>query len=110
MLPPNPAYTLRFATPDDEPALHRLAEIDSQSPLTATPVLLGEIDGTPQAALSLSDGRVVANPFLPTASLLAHLRMRAGALTAYERTPSLASRIRAAMSNAVPSTAGVPTR
>jgi hypothetical protein len=106
MLPATPTYTLRLATADDEPALRRLAEIDSQDPLTATPVLVGEIDGRPEAALSPADGRVVANPFLPTALLLAHLRMRAGALAAYERTPSLAARVRAALSGAVPSPAG----
>jgi hypothetical protein len=108
MLPPTRAYTLRLATADDEPALRRLAEIDSQEPLTATPVLVGEIDGRPEAALSLTDGRTVANPFLPTALLLAHLRLRAGVLVAYERTPSLAARIRAALSAAVPSPAGAP--
>ena len=108
MLPAARAYTLRLATADDEPALRRLAEIDSQDPLTATPVLLGEIDGRPEAALSLADGRTVANPFVPTALLLAHLRMRAGALAAYEHTPSLAARIRAAMSAVVPTAAGAP--
>jgi hypothetical protein len=108
MLPGTRAYTLRLATADDEPALRRLAEIDSQDPLPSTPVLVGEIDGRPEAALSLADGRTVANPFLPTALLLAHLRMRAGALIADERTPSLAARIRAALSAAVPSAAGAP--
>jgi hypothetical protein len=102
-------YTIRIATPDDEPALRWLADIDSQGPLDPGPVLVGELDGKPQVALALTDGRVIANPFLSTAPLLAHVRMRAGALYAYERTPSLPDRIRAAMSGAVlvrPSTAG----
>jgi hypothetical protein len=94
-------YTIRLATPEDDAALRWVADIDSQNPLTAGPVLLGEIDGKPQAALSLTDGRVIANPFLPTAHLLAHIRMRAGAVGALERTPSLAARIRAAMAGAV---------
>ena len=98
---PATTYTIRLATPKDEPALLWLAEIDSQGPLRAGPVLLGEIDGKPQAAISLADGCVIANPFLPTAQLLAHLRMRAGALGALERTPSLSARIRAALSGAV---------
>ncbi len=94
-------YTIRLATQDDDAALRRLAEVDSQDPLVPAPVLVGEIDGTPQVAYSLGDGRVVANPFVPTAALLAHVRMRAGALGAYEHTPSLSARIRAALSGAV---------
>jgi hypothetical protein len=105
MLPATSSYAIRLATADDELALQRLAQIDSQAPLTAGPVLVGEIGGRPEAALSLTDGRAAANPFLPTAILLAHLRMRAGALGAYERTPSLAARMRAALSGAVPSPA-----
>jgi hypothetical protein len=93
-------YIIRIATAEDEAALRRLADIDSQDPLTPGPYLVGEVDGSPQAALSLADGRVVANPFVPTAQLLAHLRMRAGALAAYERMPSLPARLRAALSGA----------
>ena len=94
-------YTIRLATPADDAALRCVADLDSQDRLTAGPVLLGEIDGKPQAALSLVDGRVVANPFLPTAHLLAHVRMRATALGAYERVPAVSERIRAALSGAV---------
>jgi hypothetical protein len=42
---------------------------------------------------------VIANPFLAAAQLLARMRMRA--IRAYERTPSLSERIRAALSGAV---------
>jgi hypothetical protein len=94
-------YTIRVATAVDEPALRGLAEIDSQDPLTAGPVLVGDVGGKPEAAVSLADGRAVANPFVPTAHLLTHLRMRAGALGAYEHTPSLPARLRAALSGAV---------
>lgn len=94
-------YVIRIATAEDEAVLRHLADIDSHGPLAAGPYLVGEVDGSPQAALSLADGRVVANPFVPTAQLLAHLRMRAGALGAYEHTPSLSARIRAALSGTV---------
>ena len=94
-------YSIRVATADDTASLRWLAEIDSQAPLAAGPVLLGELDGTPQAAISLADGRVIANPFLATAQLVARIRIRAGAIRAYERTPSLSQRIRAALSGAV---------
>jgi len=88
------AYRIRRATPADAPALRRLAELDSVRPLDG-PVLLGELDGTPAAAIALSDGRVAADPFRPTAHLAAHLRTRAQALRAAERSPSLRARVRA---------------
>jgi hypothetical protein len=94
-------YTIRLATAADDAALRRLAAIDSQASLTTGRVLVGELDGKPEAAVSLVDGRVVANPLLPTAQLRVHLRIRAGALVAYERTPSLSARIRAALAGAV---------
>jgi len=75
-------YTIRLATPADDAALRSLAELDSQTSLTTGPVLVGELDGKPEAALSLVDGRVVANPFLPTAQLRAHLRYPKRLLTA----------------------------
>jgi hypothetical protein len=61
------------------------------------PVLIAEVDGRPAAALSVADGRAVTNPFQPNARLLAHLRMRAGAMRAFQRVPSLAARMRAAV-------------
>lgn len=100
MLSPT-THRIRLATPDDDHALRELAELDSQAPLTAGPVLFGEIGGKPEAALSLADGRVIANPLLATGQLLAHLRARAAALGALERMPSLTTRIRAALSGAV---------
>jgi hypothetical protein len=53
----------------------RLAELDSQRPVTG-PALVGEIDGRPAAAISLADGRVVADPFRPTADVVELLRLR----------------------------------
>ena len=95
MLPGN-YCVIRKATPEDEPTLRRLAELDSQRPLSG-PALIGEIGGIPAAALSLSDGRLIADPLQRTAFVSQILRIRAGALDAYERVPSLAERIRAAM-------------
>jgi hypothetical protein len=89
-------YAIRPATEDDAPALRRLATLDSSPPL-GHPVLLAEIDGTPAAALSLADGRLAADPFLPTAALAVHLRLRAKGLLAHDREPSLAARIHAAL-------------
>lgn len=89
-------YVIRLATHEDERALRELAELDSQKPITER-ALVGEINGRVAAALSLSDGRIVADPFQATSHLAAQLRLRAGALRAYERTPSLADRMRAAV-------------
>jgi len=60
-------------------------------------VLIGEIEGTPRAALSLGDGRVLADPSPLTSYLLASLRVRAAGLWARAATPSLRERIVAAM-------------
>ena len=49
--------TIRLATPADDAAPAWVADIASEDPPTAGPVLLGEIEGKPQAALSLGDGR-----------------------------------------------------
>ena len=90
-------YVIRQATPGDERTLHQLAELDGRRP-PGVPALIGEIDGVPAAALSLTDGRVVADPFRPTAVLSQVLRMRANALRVHSHAPSVRERIRAAIS------------
>jgi hypothetical protein len=89
-------YKIRTATTDDADGLRRLAELDSQRPLGGS-VLIGELDGTPAAAIALADGRVVADPFRPTAHLVASMRTRAAGLVAGARTPSLRERLLAAL-------------
>jgi len=101
------AYGIRFATAADADALRSLAERDSQQPLVGR-VLIGHIDGTPAAALSLHDGRVIADTSPRTDRVVATLRMRADAIRAFETTPSLRERLLAALpaergrSNVVP--------
>jgi hypothetical protein len=95
------AYTIRRATRDDEAALRQLAELDGQAPLASGPVLVGEVDGTPEAALSLVDAQAIANPFVATAQLIVHMRLRAATIGAHEREPSLRERIRIALSGGV---------
>jgi hypothetical protein len=94
MFPAN-AFTIRLATEEDTEALRRLAEVDSQ-PELAGRILIAEDDDVPVAALSVAEGRAVADPFRRTGVALTMLRMRASALTSYDRTPSLRERIRAA--------------
>ena len=67
---------IRIADAQDEPALPYLAELDSaQPPVGAT--LIAELCARPVAALSLADGKAIADPFLPTSEILELLRFRA---------------------------------
>ena len=80
------SVTLRFGSAADQRSLARLAALDSSTP-PAQPVLLAEVDGQLQAALALTGGAVIADPFHPTADLIDLLRARARQLDA---TPPIA--------------------
>jgi hypothetical protein len=86
------AYVIRLATAEDAAALRRLAALDSARPLTGR-VLIGELAGEPAAALSLKTNAAIADPFQRTEELRVYLRMRASALEAVEREPSLRERM-----------------
>jgi hypothetical protein len=58
----------------DHDALAMLAALDSTRPLTGRTVV-AELDGHIVAAVSEHDGRVVADPFVPTADLVEMLRV-----------------------------------
>ena len=68
--------TLRVARPDDAPAVRRLAQLDSSRPPSG-PVLLAVVGSEPVAALGVETGAVVADPFRPTAGVVATLRQAA---------------------------------
>ena len=70
------AVTVRLAGVADAPALTRLAQLDCAS-APSHPTLLAELSGQPVAAVSLADGAVVADPFVPTAEVVALLKLRA---------------------------------
>jgi hypothetical protein len=72
--------TIRRASDDDARALDRLARLDSQR-LPAGPHLMALIDETPVAAVSLSSGRLIANPFAATEPIVDLLHERAGHFT-----------------------------
>jgi hypothetical protein len=55
--------TLRPARPDDAAAVRTLAYLDSSRPLHGDVVVAFQ-DSRPTAAMSLGDGRVVADPFV----------------------------------------------
>jgi hypothetical protein len=71
---------LRRAAADEAGVVRRLAALDDAREPEG-PVLLALLDGEAVAALSLRDGRVVANPFVATADAVALLRLRAAHLS-----------------------------
>jgi hypothetical protein len=70
------SVTLRRATPADLAALERLAQLDSRR-LPPAPQLVAERAGRIDAALSLSSGELIADPFRRTAELCELLRRAA---------------------------------
>jgi hypothetical protein len=77
--------TVRHATAADERELARLAALDGSAPLTES-ALVAESDARILAALPLGAGRPIADPFEPTAELVALLRLRAAQLREDRRT------------------------
>jgi hypothetical protein len=81
------AIVIRAAAPADDAALVRLAALDSARPLGSA-ALVAEADGTIVAALDLATGRTIADPFTPSADLVALLEVRATRLRGRpQRTP-----------------------
>jgi hypothetical protein len=76
--------TVRLARPDEAGTLRRLAELDDAPELVGA-ILVATIDADVVAALSLDDGRVVANPFVLTSDAVELLRRSATALTGRRR-------------------------
>jgi hypothetical protein len=77
-LPLLASVVIRPAYPDDAATLERLARLDSRRPLPSNgPVLVAERDGRLLAALATTDGTTIADPFSPTADLVALLRVHA---------------------------------
>ena len=84
---------IRIATAGDRRSLERLAQLDStETPIGAT--LIGELRGRPVAALALSDGKAIADPFVATSDILELLRLRAGQLNPPSRARSLQRSLR----------------
>jgi hypothetical protein len=78
------AITIRRLTEDDRDALLRLAQLDSNH--TPEGALLGaEIEGRLVAAISLSDGDAIADPFSRTKEVQAMLELRLAQLKRRER-------------------------
>jgi hypothetical protein len=91
----SPTVELRVARGDDAATTRRLAALDDAPELEGR-VLLAVLDGEAVAALSLDDGRVVANPFVPTAHAVSLLRLRAGHVSSRRRRRLRVPRLRLA--------------
>ena len=81
--PAQPAVVIRAARSADRPALVRLAVLDSAPDLIG-PVLVAEVGDRIVAALATESGARIADPFVPTAGVLALLELRARPAAALE--------------------------
>ncbi len=73
--------TIRLSGAGDALALGRLAQLDSTL-YDGSEVLLGESQGRPVAALPLHGGPAFADPFQPTAQVVALLELRLAQISA----------------------------
>jgi hypothetical protein len=96
VLPAN-AHLVRPATALDAEPLRQLAALSGARPLAGR-VLVAEVRGVIAAAISRDGRRTIADPALAPPYLTTILRMRADALAAFARQPSLAERMREAVS------------
>jgi hypothetical protein len=78
--------TIRLASAADEQHLLRLAALDSAE-LPQGTLLLAEIDHGVVAAVALTGGAVVADPFRRTTDVVALLRLRVGQLRRNDANP-----------------------
>jgi hypothetical protein len=70
---------VRFAGPEDEAAIRRVAALDSKD-VPVGPTLVAEADGDVIAALAIDSGEAAADPFRWTADVVALMKLRAAQL------------------------------
>jgi hypothetical protein len=85
--------TVRHSASGDENGLARLAALDSASPPRG-PALIAEANSRMLAALPLGSGRPIADPFEPTAELVALLELRKGQIRSADGASRRPSRLR----------------
>jgi hypothetical protein len=85
--------TVRRSVAADALELERLAALDSARPPTG-PVLVAEADSRMLAALPLGSGRPIADPFEPTAGVVALLQLRAEQMRARPERRGWTERVR----------------
>ena len=88
--------TVRRSVSGDSSELERLAALDSARPPTG-PALVAEADSRMLAALPLGSGRPIADPFEPTAAIVALLELRAAQMAAAPERRGWTERVRSLM-------------
>jgi hypothetical protein len=88
--------TVRRSVSSDRSELDRLAALDSARPPTG-PALVAEADSRMIAALPLGSGRPIADPFEPTAAIVALLELRAAQMAATPVPRGWTGRVRSLM-------------
>jgi hypothetical protein len=88
--------TVRRAVSSDRSELDRLAALDSAQPPRG-PALVAEADSRMLAALPLGSGRPIADPFEPTAEVVALLELRARQMAATPSRRGWIDRVRSLM-------------
>jgi hypothetical protein len=91
--PTEPEVQLRLAAASDAPALVHLAQLDSALAAAAElpgraragDVLIASVNGRPAAAVALSDGLLVSDPFVRTDRVIALLQLRRRQVSRGER-------------------------
>jgi hypothetical protein len=86
-----PSVLIRAARGSDGAELERLAQLDSAA-VPAGSLLVAESDGRLVAAIASSSGEAIADPFLPTADVVALLELRAAGARAPRSRSSFARR------------------
>lgn len=79
------SITIRHARAEDAEALHRLAERDSAD-VPVGDVLVAAVGGELRAAVAVSDGSAIADPFHPTGELVRLLSARVAQLRASDES------------------------
>jgi hypothetical protein len=90
------AYVIRDVRVEDVPELVRLGWATREA-WPVGQILVGEIDGVIAAALAIDERRAVTAARSGAPQLIAQLQARAAGITAYQRTPAVADRIRERM-------------
>jgi hypothetical protein len=88
--------TVRRSVAGDRGDLERLAALDSARPPTG-PALVAEADSRMLAALPLGSGRPIADPFEPTAAIVALLELRAEQIASAPERRGWTERVRSLM-------------
>jgi len=77
--PTSTSITIRSAGLEDDEALRRLGQRDTRA-VPGGDLLIALVDGEARAAISLTSGETIADPFHPTAELVGMLILRGSRL------------------------------